>query len=134
MAVADFRDSITLSAKPDADVTQYTFAAITAGAYQNLTCATATSGRTVGIFAESAEGGSDAKQNVNIATSGIGYLKVDGSGTAIAEMDYLVPTTGGVGIKTTTNNAEYGAQALEDSSAAGDIIRVRIIQGFYGAA
>jgi hypothetical protein len=56
---------------------------------------------------------------------------VDGSGTAIAAMDYLKSDSSGRGVKTTTNGDEVGAQALEAATTANAIIAVRVVRFRY---
>jgi hypothetical protein len=86
---------------------------------------------TTGIAADTVASG----ETTNVFTDGVGYLEVDGSGTAIVAGDFLKPHTdsSGKGIKATANNDKYGAQALSPSTANGDVIRVIIGNGFIGA-
>ena len=63
----------------------------------------------------------------SVFVDGIGFLEVDGSGTAIATNDFIKATTGGKGVKATTDGEFYGAIALEPASTDGKIIRVRIL-------
>lgn len=70
-----------------------------------------------------------AGQAVRVGISGVSKLTVDGT-TPIAVGDRLVPTTGGVGINASAaSNTEQnvGAEALEASSASGDVILVKIV-------
>jgi hypothetical protein len=67
-----------------------------------------------------------------VRLSGISKLKVDGSGTPIVVGDIIEATTNGVGIKCVTDKHNVGAIALEPSSAANDIIEVKIVE-FHGS-
>jgi hypothetical protein len=58
--------------------------------------------------------------------SGISRAIVDGSGTAIAAMDALAPNGSGILVKTTADNDEIVAIALEPSTAANDYIAVYV--------
>lgn len=55
---------------------------------------------------------------------GISRAIVDGSGTAIACMDALAPNASGIMVKTTADNDEVIAYALQASTAANDYIAV----------
>ncbi len=67
----------------------------------------------------------------SVALEGESYLVVDGSGTAIAAMDYLKSDASGQGVKTTSNGDEVGAQALEAATTAGAVIKVRLVRFRY---
>lgn len=66
-----------------------------------------------------------------VAVEGISRLVVDGSGTAIAQMDYLSSDASGRGVKDTTAGHEIGAQALEAATTAGAVIKVRLVRFRY---
>ena len=53
-------------------------------------------------------------------------------GGTVSFGDLLTASTGGVGITTTTNNHAYCAQALQ-SGVSGQLIKVKVLRGFYGA-
>ena|SRR5579859_2244988 len=55
------------------------------------------------------------------------WLQIGGTVTV---GDFLKPTTGGVGITTTTDGDFYGARALE-SGVSGDLINVEVRFGFH---
>lgn len=62
---------------------------------------------------------------------GFSPMVVDGSGTAIAPGDRLKVDASGRGIKTTSANDEVIATALENSSAANDVISVYVLGGGF---
>ena len=68
-----------------------------------------------------------AASAAEVAIQGVSQLIVDGSGTAIAVGDRLKSDASGRGVKSATNLDNYGAVALEASSAAGDQIAVLIV-------
>lgn len=81
-----------------------------------------------GIVGETVASGSPAA----IFYDGQGRLEVDGSGTAIVAGTKLMPSAGndGIGIDAPAASLnEYGAVAIDPSTAAGDIIRVKIERG-----
>jgi hypothetical protein len=78
--------------------------------------------QTFGIFMDAAAVGDP----VSVAFGGIGRLCVDGNAAAIAAGDYLDSDAAGKGTKIATDQANYGAIALDPSTADGDIIRVFI--------
>jgi hypothetical protein len=63
-------------------------------------------------------------QAAEVALIGITRAKVDGNAGAIACMDALAPDANGVLVKTTADNDEVIAYALQASTAAGDLIAV----------
>ena len=65
----------------------------------------------------------------SVCVYGISKLVVDGNASAIAPGDKLAADSAGKGVKTTTNTDDYGAIALEASTAAGDIISVLVVPG-----
>lgn len=67
----------------------------------------------------------------SVMYEGISRLKVDGSGTNIAPMDYLKSDASARGVKTTTGGDEVGAQALEAATTANAIIAVRLVRFRY---
>lgn len=77
----------------------------------------------------------DAASGAQVTASFGGFCKalVDGSGTAIAPGDWLIPTTGGVLIKATGNVPAIG-YANDISSAANDLISVFIVPSRVGTA
>ena len=77
---------------------------------------------TFGIFMDAAAVGDP----VSVAFGGTGRLIVDGNAAAIAVGDYLDSDASGHGTKIATDQANYGAIAMDPSTAAGDIIRVYI--------
>jgi len=64
-----------------------------------------------------------------VAIGGVSKLVVDGNAAAIAVGDPLAADSAGKGVKTTTDKDDYGAIALEASTAAGDIISVLVTPG-----
>lgn len=60
---------------------------------------------------------------------GLSKLVVDGSGTAITPGDWLKNDASGRGVKTTNANDEIFAMALQNSTAASDIISVFVMPG-----
>lgn len=46
---------------------------------------------------------------------------------------FIAPTTAGKGVATTTDKAAYGAIALQACTAAGQLIKVKVRNGFYAA-
>lgn len=77
----------------------------------------------------------DAASGAQATFSCLGYCLalVDGSGTAIAPGDRLIPTTGGVFIKATGNVPTVG-WANDISSASGDLISIFICPALTGTA
>lgn len=65
-----------------------------------------------------------ANQAGSVRLVGISRAIVDGSGTAIACMDALAPNASGIMVKTTADNDEVIAYALQASTAANDYIAV----------
>ena len=63
-------------------------------------------------------------QAANVRLLGNSRAIVDGSGTAIVVMDALAPNASGILVKTTLDNDEVIAYALQASVAANDLIAV----------
>jgi hypothetical protein len=63
----------------------------------------------------------------SVMLMGISRAITDGSSTAIAAMDALAPDANGKLVKTTTDNDEVVAYALEPSTADGQIIAVFVL-------
>lgn len=78
--------------------------------------------QTFGVFMDAA----DVGDPVAVAFGGIGRLCVDGNAGAIAAGDYLDSDAAGKGTKVTADRGNYGAIALDPSTADGDLIRVYI--------
>jgi len=78
--------------------------------------------QTFGIFMDAASVG----DSVSVAFGGTGRLCVDGHAAAIAVGDYLDSDANGKGTKIATDQANYGAIAMDPSTADGDVIRVYI--------
>ncbi len=57
----------------------------------------------------------------------VAWLQIGGT---VTFGDFLKPTTGGVGISTTSDGDYYGARALE-SGVSGDLIQVEVMFGFH---
>ena len=57
----------------------------------------------------------------------VGWLQIGGT---VTFGDFLKPTTGGVGVTTTSDGDFYGARALE-SGVSGDLINVEVMFGFH---
>jgi len=68
-------------------------------------------------------------ESASVCVYGVSKLYVDGNAGAIACGDKLSADTAGKGVKTTTNSDDYGAIALEASTAAGDLISVLVVPG-----
>jgi len=68
-------------------------------------------------------------EGASVGIVGISKLYVDGNGTNIAPGDKLAANSSGHGAKTTTDLDDYGAIALEASTADGDIIKVLLVPG-----
>lgn len=118
------------SATASAAVLALTFVKQTTTQEENYKCATAGVGEDIlGIAVADAEAG----EPVGVATSSIGMLKVNGSGTAIAAGDKLTANATGLGIKAGVSTV-YGAVALEPASTNGAEIRVLIRHGITPAA
>ena len=73
--------------------------------------------------------GLSAKYTGSIALSGRVKVKLGGT---VAPGDKLVPTTGGVWIKTTTDKDNYGAIAMQ-IGASGDLCEALVVQGMISA-
>ncbi len=87
-----------------------------------IVCKTATAGaQVVGIFKEDIASGYKGK--IALAAP-IVFFKVAGNSTAISEGDYLIVTTGGHGIKSTTDRDKIVGIALAPSAASGDVIPI----------
>lgn len=65
-----------------------------------------------------------AGEGAEVCIIGIARAIVDGNAGAIACMDALAPNASGILVKTTTDNDEVVAIALQASTAANDIIAV----------
>jgi hypothetical protein len=76
--------------------------------------------RTLGILQDAPKSG----QAGAVMLSGVGRAITDGSGSAIARMDALASDANGILVKTTTDNDEIVAIALEPSTVANAIIAV----------
>jgi len=70
-----------------------------------------------------------AGREAEIATEGTSLLYVDGSGSsnAIAIGDLLGSNSAYRGVKVSSDQARYFCQAMEASSAAGDLIEVKLL-------
>ena len=64
-----------------------------------------------------------------VGIKGISKLVVDGSGVAITVGAKLAADASGHGVVTTADLDDYGAVAMNASTAAGDIIQVRLHPG-----
>lgn len=64
-----------------------------------------------------------------VGIKGISKLVVDGSGTAITVGCKLAADASGHGVITTSDLDDYGAVAMNASTASGDIIQVRLHPG-----
>lgn len=64
-----------------------------------------------------------------VGIEGISKLVVDGNSVNIAVGDKLAANSSGHGVKTATNLDDYGAVAMNASTADGDIIQVRLMPG-----
>lgn len=67
-------------------------------------------------------------EDCTLQLEGVCFLEVDGSGSAIAAGDFLMPklSGAGVGVKAASTGTR-AARALEASSSAGSVIQVQII-------
>lgn len=105
-------------AAADLSSAQYKFVVISGAGQVNVAGAGA---RAIGVLQNKPTAGLAAE----IITEGESLLVVDGT-TAIAAGDMLKSDASGRGVKTTTATDIVCAMALEASSAANDIIRVRV--------
>jgi hypothetical protein len=78
--------------------------------------------RCVGILQNAPVAGEAA----HVRLVGISRMVVDGNAGAIAAMDAIAPSAAGLGLKTTSDNDEIVAVALQPSTAANDVIAVLV--------
>lgn len=69
----------------------------------------------------------DSGDEAAYVASGVSYLEVDGSGTAITEDSVLTTNASGVGVVAVSTNRRM-ARALEASTTANSVIRVVFIE------
>lgn len=120
MAYENSVGAIDWSWPTGADLSTKQFYAVQLTTSLTITLADATV-RTIGILQDTPPT-NGATGTVRV--QGISRAISDGSGTAIAAMDALAPDANGVLTKTTTDNDEIVAIALEPSTASGQIIAV----------
>lgn len=101
------------------DLSSFQFCIVTLTTDGYLTTAADTATVALGVLENKPDGTVETMGAVR--TRGNGKLKVNGT-TDIAIMDALTATTSGVGIKTTTDNAQVIAIALEGHTANSDAI------------
>ena len=115
---------ISREAGEDLSAKQYTFLVIAAdGQYESA------AGTTAAIMGVSQNDPEAAGEGLTVGISGITKLTVDGNAGVIIAGDQLTSDANGKGIKTTTDTDFVGGIAEEGSTAAGDIIQVRITPG-----
>jgi hypothetical protein len=104
-----------------ADLSGKQYYAVQLTTSETVTLADATV-RVLGILQNDPASGDAA----SVALAGISRAVTDGSGTAIAAMDALAPDANGKLVKTTTDNDETVATALQASTTDGAIIAVLV--------
>jgi len=120
MAHSDFANARALSGAYTAAASLSAFTAVTlAGAV--ATGGSGTEGQVAFLIAEDYASGDS---RVTLYSEGEGLAKVNGNSVNIAAGDWLKTTAGGVLIKAATDKDRVVAQALEASTADGDLIRV----------
>lgn len=122
MAQAFEKTTLVLDWPSAADLTAKQFYAVQLNTSEQVDISDATV-RNLGVLQNAPNTGQDA----SVCLLGVSRMIVDGSGTAIAAMDALAPNSSGIGVKTTTDNDETVAIALQPSSAANDIIAVFVV-------
>lgn len=123
MAQAVRHAILTLSFTAGADLSAKRYTAVKADttAWQVVAAGAGDAG--LGILQNEPTSGKAAEVDMVGATR----WKVDGNAAAIAPGDFLKSDTNGKGVKTTTDNDQVMARALEASSADGDIITVILL-------
>lgn len=115
-------NGISFSWAAGADLSAKQWYAVQLTTSETITAADATV-RSIGIL----QNAPTATQVASVMLMGISRAVTDGSGTAIACMDTLAPDANGKLVKTTTDNDEAVAIALEPSTADGKIIAVFVL-------
>lgn len=122
MAYEQLTGAITHSWAAGADLSAKQYYAVQLTTSETITLADATV-RTVGILQDTPPSGVAG----NVMLCGISRAITDGSGSAIAAMDTLASDANGKLVKTTTDNDEVVAVALQPSTTDGAIIAVFVL-------
>jgi len=114
---------VTFPAATDLSSYQYCFVNLETDGQVGMASATEA---IIGVLQDDPDAENEA---ASVCVYGISKLVVDGNAGAIACGDKLAADSAGKGVKTTTDLDDYGAIALEASTAAGDIISVLVVPG-----
>lgn len=128
MAAENGISSVRISWPAGADLStagQYRAVQLTTVSSQEVITLADATVRTIGILQDTPASGVAG----SVCVSGWSRAETDGSGTAIVAMDALAPNASGILVKTTADNDEMVAVALEPSTVAGKIISVLVMPG-----
>ena len=118
--------SFTAALPTAADVGQFLFVEASGG---NVSACNAVTDNPVGISQFDTDSGDDC----TYVASGVSYLTVDGSGTAIVAGSFLAPNASGQGEVATTGDTK-AARAIDPATTAGAVIRVVFLNAQEAAA
>lgn len=114
---------INMKANSDLSAKQFYIVKQTAADTVDLT--SAVTDRAFGVLANAPK----QNQAAEVQTDGVAKVVSDGSGTAIAAGDQVGTDTSGRAVKCTTNDRPLLGEAMDASSAAGTVIRVKLKPG-----